>query len=156
MIKLKNPYRGNPGYHCFACSPDNSNGLQMEFFEDGDEIVSRWNPDSKFEGWHDVLHGGIQATLMDELASWVVFVKLGTSGMTYQMNAKYRAPVRISAGKLTLRAKLAEHKRRIAGIRVELYDGEGRLCTEGMVEYFVSSEEKAREEFDFPGKEAFY
>ena len=40
---------------------------------------------TEFAGFHDILHGGIQATMMDEIASWVVLVKLDTSGVTYPL-----------------------------------------------------------------------
>jgi hypothetical protein len=42
------------------------------------------------------------------------------------------------------------------GLRMEFFeDGEGNKCSEGKVEYFVLSREKAETEFHFPGKEAF-
>lgn len=112
MIKLKNPYAEFPGYNCFGCSPHNPIGLRMEFFQKDDEIVSTWSPDKDFQGFHDVLHGGIQATMMDEIASWVVFILLETAGLTYRLQSTYRKPVRISKGEITLKAKLKEQKRR--------------------------------------------
>ncbi len=39
----------------------------MEFYEDGDEVVSIWKPRPEYQGWIDTLHGGIQAVLMDEI-----------------------------------------------------------------------------------------
>jgi len=155
MIKLKNPYAEHPDYHCFGCSPNNPIGLQMEFFKAGDEIVSTWTPGANYQGFHDILHGGIQATMMDEIASWVVFIILETAGVTYRLQSTYRKPVRISKGPLSLRAKLIEQQRRIARIDVKLLDGEGMLCSESTVEYFVLPREKAEKDMHFPGKEAF-
>lgn len=156
MIKLKNPYAEFPGYNCFGCSPHNPIGLRMEFFKDGEKIVSTWNPGEDYQGFHDVLHGGIQATMMDEIASWVVFILLETAGLTYRLQTTYRKPVRISKGEITLKAKLKEQKRRIAVIEVSLLDGEGTTCSESLVEYFILTKEKAEKEMHFPGKEAFY
>jgi len=156
MIKLKNPYAEFPGYNCFGCSPANDIGLRMEFFEDGDEIVSTWNPGMAYQGFHDILHGGIQATMMDEIASWVVFAKLDTAGVTYQMTTRYRRPVHISKGAITLRAKLAHQRRKIASIEVILLDAEGNKCAESMVDYFLISREKAEKEMHYPGKDSFY
>ena len=28
------------GYHCYGCDPNSPQGLRMEFYENGDEIVS--------------------------------------------------------------------------------------------------------------------
>lgn len=44
MKKIINPWCGMEGYNCYGCNPDNKSGLRMEFYEDGDEIVSVWNP----------------------------------------------------------------------------------------------------------------
>ena len=40
MEKIINPWEGMEGYFCFGCAPNNESGLKMEFYEDGDEIVS--------------------------------------------------------------------------------------------------------------------
>jgi len=156
MIKLNNPYAGMPGYSCFGCSPANPMGLQMEFFTEGDEVLCMWDPDEHFQGFHDVLHGGVQATMMDEIASWVVFVKLDTAGVTYQLTTRFRKPVLISKGSVTVRATLVRQQKRIAEIEVRLYDGEGTLCAESQANYFVMPREKAVQELHFPGKEAFF
>ena len=156
MIKLNNPYAGLPGYSCFGCSPANSMGLKMEFFTEGDEVLCRWEPGEHFQGFHDVLHGGVQATMMDEIASWVVFVMLDTAGVTYQLTTRFRRPVRISKGTITVRATLVRQQKRIAEIEARLYDGEGTLCAESQANYYVMPRDKAVQELHFPGKEAFF
>ena len=95
MKKIKNPYLGlqEQGYNCFACCPDNPPGLKMEFYEDGDDLVCVWNSDDNYQGWLKTLHGGIQATLMDELGGWIVNRKLQTAGMTTNITMKYLHPV---------------------------------------------------------------
>ena len=108
MRKIRNPFKGLEGYNCFGCSPDNSSGLQLSFVEEGDELVSVWSPKSYFQGYHNILHGGIQATLMDEIASWVVYVKLDASGFTSTMNVRYLKPVYVTDTMLTLRASIKE------------------------------------------------
>ena len=155
MIKLQNPYATFPGYSCFACSPTNPAGLHMEFYKDGDEIVSKWDPGEHYQGFHDILHGGIQSTMMDEIASWVVFINIDTAGMTYQLNVRFRKPVFISKGIVTVRASLVKQQKRIAEIEARLYDGENRLCAEGVANYFVMPREKAVKELNYPGREAF-
>lgn len=60
----------------------------MEFYEDGDDIVSIWEPHENFQSWIGTLHGGIQATLMDELGGWVITRKLQTTGMTIRNPAR--------------------------------------------------------------------
>ena len=47
MKKIINPWRNHEGYNCFGCSPDNPIGLHMEFYEDGDYVVSTWHPEHR-------------------------------------------------------------------------------------------------------------
>ena len=76
MKKIINPWKGLEGSNCFGCAPNNEAGVKMEFYEDGDEVVSIWKPRPEYQGWIDTLHGGIQAVLMDEICAWVVLRKL--------------------------------------------------------------------------------
>ena len=137
MKKLKNPYLNIEGYHCFGCDPKHEKGLRMEFYEDGDEIVCQWRPTDEYVGWIDTLHGGIQATLLDELGGWVVLRKLQAGSVTSRMELRYRKPVRVSAGALTLRASITNQRRNIIDIEGRLYDGNGQLCTEATFVYFL-------------------
>lgn len=156
MIKLKNPYADHPDYNCFGCSPTNHMGLRMEFYEDDDDIVCHWQPGDQYQGFHDILHGGIQATMMDEIASWVVFLKLDSAGVTFRLNTRFRKPVKISRGEIVLRAKLNKQERNIASIDAKLMDGEGNICSDGKVEYFVFPRARAVKDMHFPGRQAFY
>jgi uncharacterized protein (TIGR00369 family) len=156
MKKIRNPFAGQKDYYCYACCPDNHNGLKMTFTEEEDEIVSRWNPANHLQGYMNVLHGGIQATLMDEIASWLVYVKLNTAGVTSSMNVKYRKPVYVNQGELLIKARLKNQTPRIAEIDTGIYDPSGKLCSEALVSYFLFPEDLAKEKYWYPGKESFY
>ena len=53
---------------CFACGKQNGAGLQLEFELIGDDrIRTEFTPPKRFQGWKDVLHGGIIATILDEV-----------------------------------------------------------------------------------------
>ncbi|MCX6282817.1 MAG: PaaI family thioesterase [Bacteroidetes bacterium] len=127
MKELRNPFVSLEGYNCFGCSPGNSIGLQMKFFEDGEEIVSQWEPKKHFQGYHTILHGGIQATLMDEIASWFVYVKLKSAGVTSKAEVRYIKPLYVDRGALTIRASLFRMRRNLADISVKIFDHEGVL-----------------------------
>jgi uncharacterized protein (TIGR00369 family) len=155
MKSLNNPYADYKDYNCFGCSPDNPIGLQLKFYEDGDFIQTTWDPSGNMEGFFNVLHGGIQATLLDEVSSWVVFVKVETAGVTSQMNVKYKRPVPIDGGEITVRARLVNMRRNIASIYAEILDSSGNECAVAEVEYFTFTKDKAREKLYYPGKEKF-
>ncbi|MDO9512932.1 MAG: PaaI family thioesterase [Bacteroidales bacterium] len=155
MRKINNPDRENAGYHCFGCAPQNPFGLKMEFFEDGDEVVSEWEPNANYQSYENVLHGGIQMTLLDEVACWCMMVKIGSAGFTQQMDVQFLKNVFLSRGKIVLRARIEKREGDLAFIRTELYDQEGVLRTTALAVYFVYPEKIARKRLQYPGREKF-
>ncbi len=154
-INIKNPFHKLDGYNCFGCSPNNKLGLRMNFRMEGDEVLCDWEPQEHLQGWVGILHGGIQTTLMDEIASWYVFVKLKTAGVTSKMEVKLLRPVIMEKAPLRLRARLLEMKRNIAIIKVELFMSDGVLGAESLMYYFTYPPEIAHEKLYYPGIEHF-
>ncbi len=149
MKKIINPWKGLEGYNCFGCAPNNEAGVRMEFYEDGDEIVSIWKPRPEYQGWIDTLHGGIQAVLLDEICAWVVLRKLQKTGVTSKMETRYRKSVDTKDSHVVLRAAIKEIKRNIVIIEAKLYNKDNEVCTEAVCTYFTFSQEKAKSEMHF-------
>ncbi len=151
--KIKNPWLDKPGYNCICCSPNNPLGLHLQFWEEGEDVLTRWTPSQNYQGWIDTLHGGVQSMLLDEVAGWVVTRKLQTSGVTSKMEVQYLKPVSTNDPGLTIRARIARQMRNVAFIDAELINGEGETCTKATLTYFCASKEKAQAELGFYGCE---
>ena len=145
MKKILNPYLGKQGYNCFCCAPGNPIGLHLEFWEDGEDIVTKWNPSENFQGWVDTLHGGIISTLMDEVGGWVVNRKLQTTGVTMQLNVKFKHPVMTTDTELTVRGHITNQRRNIVTIAVTLTNSKGEVCDEAEAIYYTFGPDKAKE-----------
>ncbi|MBW8333873.1 MAG: PaaI family thioesterase [Prolixibacteraceae bacterium] len=143
-------------YQCFGCSPHNEFGLHLEFWEDGDEVVSYWNPRPILQSYPKVVHGGIQSTLLDEISGWLVYVKCGTVGVTAEMKVRFKQPLMIDQGQVTIRAKLLERNTRMAVIQSRLINSSGKVCAEAELRFFLLSEADAREKYNYPGVDAFF
>lgn len=137
------------GYNCIGCSPDNPLGLHLHFYEDGDDIVSKWKPSGNYQGWLNTLHGGIQALLLDEVCGWVITRKLQTAGVTSKMETRYKRPVSTLDTELTVRAHIREQRRNIVVIDATLADSTGTICTEATCTYYAFSKEKAQSDMHF-------
>lgn len=157
MRKIKNVHihEDPEKYNCFGCSPNNKLGLQLEFWEDGDEVFAIWEPQPNMMGWYDVVHGGIQATLMDEVSGWLVYVKCATAGVTFELNAKYRKPLLLSNGPIKVKSKLVERNRKFAVID-SLVISNNEVCAEGKLTFYLYPENIARSQFHYPGVDAFF
>ena len=151
MKKIKNPWLHKPGYNCIGCSPDNPMGLHLDFWEDGEDVVSRWTPTADYQGWIDTLHGGVQSLLLDEVAGWVVTRKLQTTGVTSKMELQYVKPISTYDSLLTIRARISRQMRNVAFIEGEIYNAHGEVCTKATLTYFCASRQKAEETMGFCG-----
>ena len=149
MKKLTNPWKGVKGYNCFGCAPNNPAGVTMEFYEDGDDIVSFWKPLPQFQGWLNTLHGGIQSVLLDEICAWVVIRKKQTSGVTFKMETKFLKSVSTESKQITLRARIKDEKRNVVFIEAELFNENNELCSQTLCTYFTIPQEQAKKEFFF-------
>jgi uncharacterized protein (TIGR00369 family) len=154
--KIFNPYTKVEGYNCFGCSPRNQFGLQLQFYEEGDFLMADWVPKDHFSGYNKVLHGGIQSTLLDEIASWAVQIKLKTAGVTAGIDLRFKKPVFVDQGILKLRAHIARVEKRIAFVETELLNANGEICCTGVVKYYIFPEDIARKQLNFPGIENFF
>ncbi len=153
MKKIINPFVHLDGYHCFGCAPNNPFGVKMEFYEDGDDIVSHWQPSAHYQGWLNTLHGGIQSVLLDEICGWVVMRKLQTGGVTSKMETRFLHPVSTNDTLLTLRAHVKEQRRNIVLVEATLTNSAGTVCSTALCTYFAFPAEKARTELHFCGCE---
>lgn len=167
MKRIINPWLGLEGYCCFGCCATNASGLQMDFHKeteadgrtphpvdgrpdyDGYDIVSVWMPQQKHTSWVNTLHGGVQATLLDEVCGWVVFYDLKTAGVTAKMEMRYKHAVNTTLGPVVLRGRLKEMRRNIAIVEGEIYDAEGTLCNVCECTYFTFPHEKAVSEMHY-------
>lgn len=96
-------------------------------------------------GWINTLHGGIISMLMDEVAGWVINRKLQTTGVTMQLNVKYKKPVMTTDSQITVRGHIASQRRNIVTIHLTLENSQGEVCDEGEAIYFTFGPDKAKE-----------
>ena len=145
MRKIQNPFLHKDGYNCFGCAPQNALGLQMTFYEDGDQIVSFWTPQPQFQGWINTLHGGITSTLIDEVAYWTICRKLQTAAVTAKLSVNFRLPIDINEEQLTLKAKITSQKAMFVSVEVKVYNAKQQLCAEGEALYRTMSKDVSTE-----------
>lgn len=119
----------NPGGHaCFGCSGDNPSGLGMEFHTDGSVVVSRLSVPPHLCGWNDMAHGGVIATIMDEIMSWAAMRLLGRFILTRSITVEFNRPVTVRREVRAEGRVIERVDEREAVMEGLLFDGEGALC----------------------------
>ncbi len=111
---------------CFGCGAANSGGMQLKFFlaPDGTVVCLPTVPD-RFQGPPGYVHGGILATLLDEIMSKPVRA-LGVRAMTRQMEIDYLRPVPTETP-LHLEGRLLKSEGRKHWTEARILSPEGRL-----------------------------
>ena len=81
--------------HCVACSSANACGLGLRYVRTGDSSVeATFNCKADYEGYPNVVHGGIVALLVDSAMMNCLFAA-GRVAMTAQLTIRYHEPVLI-------------------------------------------------------------
>ncbi|EEG76370.1 PaaI family thioesterase [Dethiobacter alkaliphilus] len=111
------------GNRCFVCGMDNPHGLRLTFQWDGEEYFTEFYTDERYQGYNGVTHGGITATILDEVMAKHLTTR-GLGVVTASMELRYRKPVPTGV-KIRCVAHLVEHKRNIfkMGAKAILPDG---------------------------------
>jgi uncharacterized protein (TIGR00369 family) len=105
-------------HHCFACGELNAHGLRLELHADGESCWTELTLRPEFEGWEGLAHGGIVATILDEVMAWAL---IGTDawGLTARMSVEFKRPVTTGA--------LLRAEGRLVRARRRLFEATGRL-----------------------------
>jgi acyl-coenzyme A thioesterase PaaI-like protein len=79
---------------CFGCGDDNPIGLRLRFAPSGEGVKASFIPGADHQGFHDVVHGGIISTVLDEAMAWAT-AYAGVWAVTGEMRVRFRQPLRI-------------------------------------------------------------
>ena len=77
---------------CFVCGKNNPIGLKTHFHIDGENLFMSFNLDKNYQGWGEVLHGGFQSMLLDEVQVQIAGYK-GYKTVTAEINVRFKKPV---------------------------------------------------------------
>jgi uncharacterized protein (TIGR00369 family) len=79
---------------CFVCGEFNPLGLQLKFETDGRIVRTRFVPRPEHVGFKQTIHGGLLATLLDEVMAWVCIVQTKRFGYCAELNVRFLRPAR--------------------------------------------------------------
>lgn len=142
-IKGVQDFYGERFAQCYGCGRLNQEGYQIKTFWDGDETVTRFNPETKHTSLPGFVYGGLIASLFDCHGT-------GSSALAYarennieleEFNAprfvtgtlcvSYKKPTPLGI-ELELRGKVKEVKGRKVVIEATL-SAEGEICATGEI-----------------------
>lgn len=117
--------------HCFVCGVENPQGLHLEFYETAPgEVVAEYTIPEHFQGYPGVAHGGIVATMLDEISGRSHIGAVPPRFMfTARLEIRYRKNVP-TGEPLKIVGKAGKSKGRMAAATSEIFDQNGNLLAE--------------------------
>jgi uncharacterized protein (TIGR00369 family) len=113
---------------CFACGKANAQGLKLPVVEKADGVELDYVVPEEFAGWHGIVHGGIVATILDELLAYACNGANRTM-LTAEMTVRYRRPVMIGQP-VHGTARVTDDRGRLMLAEARLHDQAGQLLAE--------------------------
>ena len=109
------PSRFDDDHLCFACGKGNPDGLHLEFESVGDDVRTSITFPAKFQGYQEIVHGGLVSTVLDETMV-TLLNRMGYLALTAELSVRFREPVRVGE-RIDVTASLVEKRGKI--FRVE-------------------------------------
>lgn len=130
-------------HNCFACGGQNPIGMHLEIVLGDGTASTEWVPTAAFVGWEEKVHGGILATLLDEVMAWAP-ASHDSWAVTAEMNIRFRAPA--SPGeRLVATGRVTDRRRRIYHVTGEVRGADGRLVAEAEGRFLGASPSEKRD-----------
>lgn len=130
-------------HNCFACGELNEHGLQLKLHLGERRSWTEFVLDERFEGWQGVTHGGILATILDEVMAWALVAE-DNWGVTARMTIDFKRPVAVGT---SVRAEgwIVRNRRRLVDTAGQIVDSNGTQLASAEAVYVAANEERKRE-----------
>jgi uncharacterized protein (TIGR00369 family) len=107
---------------CFVCGEANPAGLKLRFETDGRIVQTRFRPRPEHVGFKQIVHGGLIATLLDEIMVWACAVQTRQFSFCAELNVRFLRPLRPDNEVLVTGELIFKRKNRIFEAKAALRD----------------------------------
>jgi uncharacterized protein (TIGR00369 family) len=127
----------NPVNKCFGCGGDNAGGMKLTFEQDNvnRKIVGRFVLGERYQGGGGFAHGGIIATLLDEVMGKVCRFR-EVRAVTAELTVEYLKPVNVQ-NEIVVEGRETEQKGRNLFMTGEIRNGVGEVLARGKGRFVV-------------------
>ena len=116
---------------CFACG-NNPWGLGLKIQRGEDYVETRTYLNRNYQGFKDVAHGGIVATLLDEMGAWAAMNRTGSVAPSYKMDCEFLKPVPLEE-EIRASGKVKDARHGIVEVETKVQDKDGNLLARALV-----------------------
>ncbi len=124
-----------PG-NCFGCSPRNEKGLKIRVSMEGNKGVSYTIVSEHYCGFDGILHGGIIATLLDEISAFTIILNLSKMGVTTEATIRFHKPIKINT-LIRIEGQIIESQNNRAIVYSSIKSMDGIILAEGKTTFLL-------------------
>jgi uncharacterized protein (TIGR00369 family) len=136
--------RSLPHTHsCFVCGESNPLGLNIRFETDGKIVQTRFRPRPEHIGFKQTVHGGIIATILDEIMVWACAVQTRRFAYCAELNIRYQAPARPDEELIAVAELVSNRRDKIFEAKAELRTLSGEVLATATGKYLPIKETTA-------------
>jgi uncharacterized protein (TIGR00369 family) len=122
-------------HSCFVCGESNKFGLNLRFETQGNIVHTRFIPRPEHIGFKDVVHGGIAATLLDEIMVWACAVQTKQFAYCAELTVRFLSPLRPGQEVFATGELAVNRRNKIFEAKGEIKDRNGKLLATATGKY---------------------
>ena len=130
---------------CFVCGESNPAGLNLRFETDGRIVRTRFVPRAEHVGFRHTVHGGLIATLLDEIMVWACAVRTKRFAFCAELNVRYLRPVRPQDNLVATGELVSNRRDKLFEAGAELRNQEGATLVTATGKYLPIKQADVRE-----------
>jgi beta-phosphoglucomutase family hydrolase len=115
---------------CFGCGQYNPIGLKLTFKWDGRTARAEFTPTKQYQGWSDIIHGGIIATMLDEAMGHAALYGGFSDFLTAKLQVNYKRPA-VANEPLVITASVVKNEGKSVRVEAAVSLPDGTLIAEG-------------------------
>lgn len=105
---------------CFVCGEANPHGLNLRAQTDGQIVQAQFVPGQEHIGFRQTVHGGLIATLLDEVMVWACAVRTKRFAYCAELSVRFLNPLRPGEPVLAVAELVADRRGRLFEAKAEL------------------------------------
>ena len=122
-------------HSCFVCGESNPHGLKLRFHAEGNVVTAKFRPCPEHIGFKGVVHGGLIATVLDEIMVWACAVQTRRFAFCAELKVRFVNPL-APGEEGVVTSELVENRRnRIFATTATVQSATGELLAEGTGKY---------------------
>ncbi len=138
---------------CFVCGESNASGLGLRFETDGRVVLARFQARADHVGFKGTIHGGIIATVLDEIMVWACAVRTRRFAYCAELNVRFASPLSPGQEVFASGELVSNRRNRLFEAKAELRSEAGLVLATGSGKYLPIKESEVADLLtDFRGE----